>query len=117
MSLLNPVRTPSQWLVTLAAIACTVGARPALAAVPIETTEQVTVKFADLDLSTPEGAQALYGRIKRAARMVCDDLDDTEPELIALERECYDQAVANAVAKANRPTLTSLYQSTATKKG
>jgi UrcA family protein len=116
MSLLNPVRTPSQWLVTLAAIACTVGARPALAAVPIETTQQVTVKFADLDLSTPEGAQALYGRIKRAARMVCD-LDDTEPELIALYRECYDDAVANAVAQANRPMLTSLYQSTATKKG
>ena len=49
------------------------------------------MKFADLDLSTSEGAQALYGRIKRAARMVCDDLDDTEPELIAPYRECYDE--------------------------
>ena len=31
-----------------------------------------TVKFADLDLSSPAGVEALYGRIHAAARRVCD---------------------------------------------
>ena len=119
MSLLIPVRTPSRWFVTVAAIACTVAARAAVSAVPVDdTTKQVTVKFADLDVSTPAGAQALYGRIKRAARTVCEDLDDDlEPEHIRLYHECYDEAVGNAVTQANRPMLTSLYESTAARKG
>ena len=31
-----------------------------------------TVKFADLNLSSPEGVEALYGRIHAAARRVCE---------------------------------------------
>jgi hypothetical protein len=49
--------------------------------------------------------------------MVCEDLNDLEPEHLRLYRECYDDAVGDAVAQANRPLLTSLYESTVAKKG
>ncbi len=35
------------------------------------TPPQAIVKFGDLDISTPQGASALYGRIRSAAVKVC----------------------------------------------
>jgi UrcA family protein len=110
-------RITTPWLVTLTAIAGAAGARAALADNSAYITEQKTVSFADLDLSKPAGAQALYDRIKKAASSVCGELEDEQFEHRMLFRECYDQAVANAVAKANRPMLTTLYNSSNIKKG
>ncbi len=89
----------------------------ALADNSVYTTEQKSVSYADLDLSNPAGAQALYDRIKKAASSVCGEIEDTQFEHKVFFRECYDQAVANAVAEANRPTLTALYNSTTAPKG
>jgi UrcA family protein len=117
MSTLTSLKTTTRWLVTMTAIACATGSRAALADDPVYITVQKTVSYADLDLSQPAGAQMLYGRIKKAASSVCGELEDTQAEHRVLFRECYDQAVANAVAKANRPTLTALYNSTTSTKG
>jgi UrcA family protein len=69
------------------------------------------VSYADLDLSKPAGAQALYSRIKRAAREVCGSPDYyryvSPPEAW---RKCVDTAIADAVAKVDRPSLTALHQ-------
>ena len=66
-----------------------------------------TVKFADLNLGSSEGVQALYGRIHAAARHVC-----AQPagELAAVGR-CVTKAEADAVGKVNIPSLTAFYQS------
>jgi UrcA family protein len=65
-----------------------------------------TVKFADLDLSSQEGVEALYGRIHAAARHVCDQ---PAGELPGVGR-CMSKAEAEAISKVNLASLTAFYQ-------
>lgn len=70
-----------------------------------------TVSFADLDLSKPAGAQTLYKRIQKAARHVCGPIDKymyVTPRKAF--RECYQEAIAAAVAQVDRPSLTALHR-------
>lgn len=73
------------------------------------------VQFKDLNLSSTEGAAALYGRIKSAASEVCgkqDRFNLSESHAINI---CINDAVSRAVAEINSPVLTSLYQAKAGK--
>jgi UrcA family protein len=65
-----------------------------------------TVKFADLNLSSQQGVEALYGRIHAAARRVC-----AQPagESAAVGR-CQAKSEADAIGKVNVPLLTAFYQ-------
>jgi UrcA family protein len=65
-----------------------------------------TVKFADLDISTADGAQTLYGRIVTAARSVCRDAD------AKVVRDCRARAVADAVKGVASPLLSAAHRST-----
>jgi UrcA family protein len=65
-----------------------------------------TVKFADLNLGTQAGVEALYGRIHAAARRVCDQ---PAGELQAVSK-CMRKAESDAIGKVNVPLLTALYQ-------
>jgi UrcA family protein len=65
-----------------------------------------TVKFADLNLSTQAGVEALYGRIHAAARRVCDQ---PAGELAAVGA-CMTKAESQAIGKVNAPLLTVYYQ-------
>ena len=65
-----------------------------------------TVKFADLDIATADGAQALYGRIAAAARAVC------RGEEMAAVHECKTRAIANAVQGVGSPLLSAVHRST-----
>lgn len=67
-----------------------------------------TVHYADLNLSNPLGAAALYRRIKWAAQDVCDWNDDVL-EMQADARPCVDKAIADAVTRVGRPELTAIY--------
>lgn len=70
-----------------------------------------TVSFADLDLSKPAGAQTLYKRIQKAARHVCGPIDKyTYVTPWKAFRECYEEAIAAAVAQVDRPSLTALHR-------
>jgi len=74
---------------------------------------RVTVRFADLDLSRPEGAQTLYNRLRSAAGQVCEQVEG-ETGLswnFKAYRNCVEKATADAIAKVNRPTLTAYWQS------
>ena len=75
-----------------------------LAAVPDELRHQV-VRFAELDLSRPAGAQELYRRIRRAAHAVC-----RTDEPIGYDRGCVDHAIARAVAEVGSPLLTAQHE-------
>ena len=78
-------------------------------------TASVTVSFADLDLSKAAGAQTLYKRIKAAARQVCGSIDGYTYMKSQRWRECYQSAIADAVARVDRPSLTALHQQQSSK--
>jgi UrcA family protein len=65
-----------------------------------------TVKFADLNLSSAEGVEALYGRIHAAARRVCDQ---PAGEQAGVGR-CMRKTESAAIGKVNVPLLTAFYQ-------
>jgi UrcA family protein len=68
-----------------------------------------TVNFQDLDVNTPAGAQALYGRIHAAANRVCDSNISSDPFGALLAANCAREAVAKAVEQLNLPALTAYY--------
>ena len=65
------------------------------------------VKFQDLNVDTPEGVQALYGRIHAAAKRVCSESD---PVLQSAESACARKAEGNAIEKLNLSQLTAYYK-------
>jgi len=67
------------------------------------------VRYADLDVSTAQGAAALYSRIRSAAEGVCSSLDRDDLAAMLRWRGCVKQAIAGAVAKIDRPALTAVY--------
>jgi UrcA family protein len=67
------------------------------------------VKYADLDLSTPQGAMSLYNRIRFASETVCSPSDHGDLAAISRSQKCLKQAIAGAVAKVNQPTLSAVY--------
>ena len=68
----------------------------------------VTVRFADLDVSTRDGASALYGRITHAAHKVCDSGDIRDLTARAVALSCEREAVAQAVRTVHSPQLAML---------
>ncbi len=67
-----------------------------------------TVRFADLDTTTAQGAAVLYKRIKSAAESVCKDLEPGR-QLALKERyaSCIHLALGNAIVKIDRPAVTA----------
>ena len=72
---------------------------------------QAVVKFTDLNLSTPDAAAALYGRIRLAAYDVCASFDTDMRDLPdpAGLNTCVHNAVRDAVAKVNQSALSAIY--------
>jgi UrcA family protein len=62
------------------------------------------VKFQDLNMDTPQGVQALYGRIHSAALRVCSASD---PILRQAVVACAAKAEGDAIQKLNLPQLTA----------
>jgi UrcA family protein len=70
-----------------------------------------TVSYADLDVNKPEGAQALYKRLNRAAKTVCAPLRGRDLQRASEHRACLGEALANAVGEVNQPLLTQHHNS------
>ncbi len=104
MNFINSIHRSPVRALALALILGVLGATPALAQDPAS----VKVSYRDLNLSTIAGAQALYGRIKTAARSVCGyegrNLFDQ-----SFWNACYRGAITDAVAKVNSPLLTAVH--------
>jgi UrcA family protein len=93
------------------ALLCT-AAVTATGAVAGETLESsVRVSYVAADLTRPESAEALYRRIRRAAKMVCDEPDIRELVKYQVYRQCFDRAVDDAVARVDATALTALHHS------
>lgn len=69
------------------------------------------MKFSDLNLSSPDGATALYRRINAAAYDVCGsfDTDNRGQFYLTGVTMCVHNAVRDAVAKLNEPALSAIY--------
>jgi UrcA family protein len=65
-----------------------------------------TVRFADLNVGAPAGAEALYGRIHAAARRVCEQ----PTRDLAGIRSCVTKAESEAIGKLSLPLLTAYYE-------
>lgn len=83
--------------IALAAV-CSLGliASPALAAKP--ETQSMSVEYADLNLSSPEGLAKLDRRIDKAARKVCrmDEIQTGTRVRSANAQRCYEAAINSA---------------------
>jgi UrcA family protein len=71
-----------------------------------EAVHSETVKFADLNLSSSAGVEALYGRIHAAAWRVCRQPAGEQ----AASTRCVRKAESEAIGKVNVPLLTAFYQ-------
>ena len=67
------------------------------------------VNFEDLDLRTAAGNEQLYRRIRTGAESVCRTSEGRDLADIARHKSCMEDAVADAVAKIDKPTLTASY--------
>ena len=84
------------------------GSALALSATP--NSGGVSVKYSDVDLSSPQGAAVLYERITKAARRVCDSAARKDLHDLRLYEACYQGAVANAVGSVSQLTCDFSHQ-------
>jgi len=71
---------------------------------------QVTVSFADVNLSSPPGIATLYGRLQGAAREVCgSEPQSREFTLHSAWSRCVGAALDNAVAQVHSAELAALH--------
>jgi UrcA family protein len=71
----------------------------------------VVVNYADLDISTPPGAEKLYERIEHAAAQLCPQVAFQELPRYAASLRCRNEVVARAVSGVNSPQLAVVYAS------
>ncbi len=71
----------------------------------------MVVKFADLNLDTPEGVAALYRRIHNAAKQVCEEStqDKAFLEVALAERKCIAASEAHAIDDTHNVALAAYY--------
>lgn len=98
-----------RFTMTIVTFAMALGLQPARAAAP-QNVPSLVVHFADLDLSRSDGAAVLYQRLKVAAETVCFPLDDRALARHRLFSACVQNAISSAVAKVDRPALTTYYK-------
>jgi UrcA family protein len=78
----------------------------------------VTVRFSDLALADTANAATVYQKLRIAARKVCQvDRGALTLHVHIARQECFEAALADAVRKVDRPTLTALHEAHADKLG
>lgn len=95
-------------LIAITALAAALTGHPASATTVDDEANQAVVHYSDLDLSRPEGARRLYGRIQRAAHQVCEAYRSADLQGILAYRQCMQKAVADAVTKLQSAQVTAI---------
>ena len=94
-----------------AMVACTLFAGDVVAK-EVTVTYQVSAK--GLDLRHPAGAREFYGRLKRAAQVVCTHGNRIDLQPSADPKGCYEKALGDAIRSVNVSPLTQVYLETHT---
>jgi UrcA family protein len=77
------------------------------------TPPSISVSYSDMSFATSQGAANVYGKLKAAARQVCNVNNGVKDVAVVLAaHDCYEEALAVAVRKIDRPTLTALHTAT-----
>ncbi len=98
------------------AIGVAARAAPASQAAPAQMSDSgvisVAVPISDLDLSRPEGAKALLGRLHRAAIVACGGRPDTRLDLASVQayNACIHASLDGAVDQVRAPLVDALYR-------
>jgi len=71
----------------------------AAAADPTSETPTLKVFYGDLNLERPEGAAALYRRLRVAADTVCSPVDSTQPDWLKRFEGCMRKSIADALRR------------------
>jgi UrcA family protein len=104
---MNTIRTKLYAAICVLFGSAAVGAPWTSAQASIPNPASRTVKFADLDIHTAEGAKVLYHRIQVAAHEVCEPVA-RDAILRQAVPSCIATAIDNAVKKVDAPYLTAL---------
>ena len=75
------------------------------------TGRDITVRYADIDAGTIDGATVLLRRIEGAASRVCAPLDHGDLASATRRESCEQKLTAAAVSRVNSPALASVYRS------
>jgi len=67
--------------------------------------QTLTVQFGDLNLNNAQGVDALFKRIKQAAKSVCNQLEGRTLKEKRLYSDCVETALSTAIARVDRPVL------------
>jgi UrcA family protein len=73
----------------------------------------IAVKYDRRELTTRAGTEAVYARIKSAARKVCEQYEIGPIKRRTVDQKCYARSLDNAVAAVHQSSLTALHQSRA----
>ena len=68
------------------------------------------VRYADLDLHTDAGIEALYARLRRASSEVCGAVGIRELKAYAAESACLERTLSTAVAQVHSTQLTTRHE-------
>ncbi len=79
-----------------------------------EVTVAIQVVTQGLDLSQPAGAKEFYGRLKKAAWIVCTHGNRIDLQPSPDRQGCYEKALGDAIRSANVSLLTQVYLETHT---
>ena len=97
--------------IVITALSACVVMTPALshAATPATAPAAVTVRYADLNLGTAAGNNALYARLVSAARKVCGEAGSIRDlGQLAATQACQREAIANAVHSVHSTQLAAV---------
>jgi UrcA family protein len=75
------------------------------------TVPQVRVSYADLDVSSAQGAAVLYRRIQGAAGNVCWRMYSSTEAYKLSKDACLQKVISDAVSKVNAPALSAVFAS------
>lgn len=90
-------------------VALSLGVATVSTAAGSQDERQITVKYADLDVSTTQGANLLYGRIHAAAEGVCEHFVDSDYFSAMRRQACVSKAIDGAVNQVAKPALSAVY--------
>jgi UrcA family protein len=112
MNTITPFTRIRRLIVTAIVCAFTSSLAVVCAAADNTETVSVVVAFGDLNLSNPQGAAALYGRIVAAAHNVCGSSYSDDVFHLGLRSRvnaCVHKAITDAVTKVGQPQLFAVY--------
>lgn len=98
--------------VAVGAVFLAVGSMSGIAEAQTAAKPAAAVSYADLDLSTHDGARALLKRINVAAKEACGPapvMSPLTPIAATLHERCITEAAARAVAEVNAPLVVALH--------